>query len=65
MEEAMCTHRETHRDTERVFNKTSTNSFAYQSELRENKQMGNYISNINFASIFSTGCHTVDSNMIT
>jgi hypothetical protein len=27
--------------------------------------MGNYISNINLASVFSTGCHTVDSNMIT
>jgi hypothetical protein len=65
MEEAMCTERDTERERERVFNKTSTNSFAYQSKLRENKQMGNCISNINFASVFSTGCHTVDSNMIT
>ncbi len=63
----MCTERdrERERERERKFNKTSTNSFAYQNELRENKQMGNYISNINLASVFSTGCHTVDSNMIT
>jgi hypothetical protein len=60
MEEAMCTERE--REREKV-QQTVQQTVLHIKVSWE--RISRCISNINFASVFSRGCHTVDSNMIT